>query len=72
MILFVVLLSPFLVAEAFGAQTTWLDLANIGQAYGGAAALISAFALIGITASLILQRRQARASTHFRRSRTSL
>ncbi|MFF5075915.1 DUF6082 family protein [Actinoplanes sp. NPDC000266] len=38
----------------------WRHLADIGQAYGGASALLSAAALCGIVASLLYQRRQVR------------
>ena len=38
----------------------WPRLADIGDAYGGASALLSALALCGVGASLIFQRRQVR------------
>jgi hypothetical protein len=36
----------------------WVTLGNVGQAYGGISALISAIALVGIAGSLLLQSRQ--------------
>lgn len=37
----------------------WIKLGNIGQAYGGASAILAGIALIGIAGSLIIQVRQA-------------
>jgi Family of unknown function (DUF6082) len=37
----------------------WTKLGNIGQAYGGASAILAGIALIGISGSLIIQVRQA-------------
>ncbi len=56
-----VIASPILLAVVVAYDPrpiTWVDLANVGQAYGGAAALISALALAGIAGSLLLQFRQ--------------
>jgi hypothetical protein len=36
----------------------WILLGNVGQAYGGVSALISAIALVGVVGSLLLQARQ--------------
>jgi hypothetical protein len=41
--------------------TDWQRLSNIGQAYGGASAILAGIALVGIASSLIIQVRQARA-----------
>lgn len=64
MILVSVIVSPLLlaiVAAAYDpAPLEWIDLANIGQAYSGAAALISTLALVAIAGSLLLQWRQTR------------
>jgi Family of unknown function (DUF6082) len=38
----------------------WSLLSNIGQTYNGASAVLAALALVGITASLIVQARQSR------------
>jgi hypothetical protein len=40
--------------------TDWTKLGNIGQAYGGASAVLAGIALVGIAGSLIIQVRQAR------------
>jgi hypothetical protein len=39
-------------------RQNWALLGNIGQAYGGASALISAIALVGVVGSLLIQARQ--------------
>ncbi|HZM80883.1 MAG TPA: DUF6082 family protein [Candidatus Limnocylindrales bacterium] len=60
-VLMFLLVSPILfsIAADFKPDShSWADLANIGQAYGGAAALVSALALAGIAGSLIMQWRQ--------------
>lgn len=38
----------------------WANLGNIGQAYGGASAILAGIALLGIAGSLLIQIRQAR------------
>ncbi|GAA1618872.1 hypothetical protein GCM10009828_053820 [Actinoplanes couchii] len=53
-----VLLSPLLMARAASGDLPWVQLANVGQAYGGASALLSAAALCGVVASLLFHRRQ--------------
>src|SRR5215469_12947531 len=56
-----VLISPLLlrqIARIHGVN--WTMLGNVGQTYGAASALLSAIALIGVSASLVIQGRQAR------------
>ncbi|MGP4027010.1 DUF6082 family protein [Actinomadura sp. 3N407] len=50
-------LSPVALDLFRGNVKTWERLSFIGQTYGAASALLSAFALIGIAATLILQAR---------------
>ncbi|MBB4741343.1 hypothetical protein BJY16_004802 [Actinoplanes octamycinicus] len=53
--------SPLILAAAgHWWETDWVQLANIGQAYGAASALFSALAFIGIAAGLLYQARQLR------------
>jgi len=56
----VVIASPWLMRWFVGGSSTWIDAANIGQAYGGAAAVLSAFALVGVVISIALQSRAIR------------
>lgn len=59
--LWLILISPFFLREIGRIKgINWTDLANIGQTYGAASAILSAIALIGIALSLTLQARQAR------------
>ncbi|GAA3348361.1 hypothetical protein GCM10020358_66570 [Amorphoplanes nipponensis] len=46
--------------RVLGKSQPWVMLADVGEAYGGASALLSAAALSGIGASLFLQSRQMR------------
>ena len=55
-----VIWSPLLMYELLGESMPWPRLADVGEAYGGASALLSAAALSGIGASLFLQSRQMR------------
>jgi hypothetical protein len=55
-----VLASPLLMLVLPASALPWARLANIGDAYGGVSALLSALALCGVGASLIFQRRQVR------------
>lgn len=57
----IVLLFPLLLDGAFG-EADWETLAQIGGAYGGVSAVLSALALCGVAASLFFQWRQARDS----------
>jgi hypothetical protein len=52
--------SPLLMYRLLGESQPWATLANVGQAYGGASALLSAAALSAIGGSLFLQSRQVR------------
>ncbi|WP_117211904.1 DUF6082 family protein [Allorhizocola rhizosphaerae] len=68
--LVITLLAPILIA-VLHPSVTWIDLSNVGQAYGGVAAVISALALGGIAISIFLQWRQLRlAQTIALRERT--
>ncbi|WP_306208417.1 DUF6082 family protein [Actinoplanes sp. RD1] len=55
-----VLWSPVLLLKVLGDGLPWSDLSDIGQAYGGASAVVSAIALTGVAASLTIQIRQTR------------
>jgi uncharacterized protein DUF6082 len=55
-----VLLSPLMMIRLSESGLPWNRLADVGQAYGGASALLSAAALCGVGASLLFQRRQMR------------
>ncbi|MFF5171906.1 DUF6082 family protein [Micromonospora sp. NPDC000089] len=57
-----VLLSPLLMRVLLRFSDEWGELSDVGQAYGGVSAILSAAALCGITASLILQYRDHRSS----------
>lgn len=56
-----VAISP-LALDLFGNNRAWATRSEIGQTYGAAAALISVLALVGISFSLILQAREAKAA----------
>ncbi|MFI7217349.1 DUF6082 family protein [Micromonospora maritima] len=57
-----VILSPVaLRAVSGGAAEDWSRLSDVGQTYGAASAVLSALALGGVAASLLLQARQSRA-----------
>jgi hypothetical protein len=56
-----VALSPFALG-AFGNGPEWAQRSEIGQTYRAAAALLSVLALVGISFSLILQAREAKAA----------
>ncbi|WP_305785933.1 DUF6082 family protein [Symbioplanes lichenis] len=55
-----VLWSPVLLLTLLGDGLPWSDLSDIGEAYGGASAVVSAIALTGVAASLTYQVRQTR------------
>lgn len=57
-IILVIILSPFELAFLARFRNDWVVLGNVGQAYGGASAILSALALIGVAGSLLLQTRQ--------------
>ncbi|MEV6691879.1 DUF6082 family protein [Micromonospora sp. NPDC051196] len=54
-IITIVIFSPFFINLALGGRSGWVELSNVGQAYGAASALLSALALAGIVVSLFLQ-----------------
>jgi hypothetical protein len=56
----VVAWSPLIMYRLLGDALPWATLANVGEAYGGASALLSAAALCAIGVSLVLQSRQMR------------
>lgn len=61
-ILTLILASPLLLLQLNHVKgVDWPELSNIGQTYGAASAILSGMALVGITLSLIVQARQARA-----------
>ncbi len=51
---------PFLMVQLPVDALPWDRLADVGEAYGGASALLAAMALCGVGASLIFQQRQLR------------
>ena len=56
--------SPLALNElGFFSGRDWSRLSNIGQTYGGASALLTGFALIGVAASLVFQARAIQASS---------
>jgi len=55
-----VLISPLMMVRLSSDNLPWGQLADVGQAYGGASAILSAVALCGVVASLLTQRQQAR------------
>lgn len=54
-VLGLVLVSPFLMEVLVDGDTDWVELSNVGQAYGAVTAVLSALAFIGVAASLLLQ-----------------
>ncbi len=60
-LLSLVAFSPLLLNQiARSRGLNWQTLGNVGQAYGGASAILAGIALVGIAASLVIQTRQAR------------
>lgn len=55
-------LSPLAMVWVADLPVQWAPLAEVGQAYGGASALLSALALSGIAISILIQRHQNRIS----------
>src|SRR5262245_37780598 len=53
-----IVVSPLLFRALAQYATGWTDMANVGEAYGGIAALLSGLALGGVVISLLLQWRQ--------------
>ncbi|AZQ36246.1 hypothetical protein EJ357_24570 [Streptomyces cyaneochromogenes] len=61
-VLAALLLSPFVLEDVSGSKgVDWNRLSQVGAAYGFTSAIVSALALAGIAASLVVQNRQARA-----------
>lgn len=61
MVTFAVILGmPLLMVAIADARLPWQRLADVGEAFGGVSALISAIALSGVVASLLFQQRQTR------------
>lgn len=61
----ITLLSPFFLASlATAYEVEWEELSWIGQTYGAASALLSAFALLGVGISILLQDRESRRARH--------
>jgi hypothetical protein len=53
-----VALSPLALTWIADARSDWVTPANIGQAYGGVAAVLAGLALCGVVVSIAIQRRQ--------------
>jgi len=53
-------LTPMILAARAGTRPDWPLLANVGEAYGGTATMLSSVAVLGVAASLVLQWRQNR------------
>lgn len=60
MVVGLVILSPFGLAEIAHFRNDWLQLSDIGQTYGAISAILSGLALIGIIGSLQYQARDSR------------
>ncbi|MEU7880084.1 DUF6082 family protein [Microbispora bryophytorum] len=54
--------SPLFLDVLKGKRNDWMLLSDIGQTYGVASAVLAVFALIGVSFSLILQAREAKAA----------
>ena len=57
-IIIVIIFAPLGMEWIAKASRDWVRLGNVGQAYGGVSALISAIALVGVVGSLLIQVRQ--------------
>ncbi|TDD33195.1 DUF6082 family protein [Saccharopolyspora elongata] len=55
-----VLVSPLALVLFESNQIDWSRLSNIGETYGAASAILSSIGIVGISLSLLLQRRQAK------------
>ncbi|MEV8631972.1 DUF6082 family protein [Streptosporangium sp. NPDC051023] len=56
-----VVISPLFLTLLNDQNADWSRLSDIGQTYGAASAVLAVFALMGVTASLILQARETKA-----------
>jgi hypothetical protein len=67
-------LSPYALKSFAGATEGWERLSFIGQTYGAASALLAVLAMVGVSASLILQSRESRAGREqaFRAANTEM
>jgi hypothetical protein len=54
--------SPFVTSWLNALPLDWKGMSDVGQAYGALSAALSAFALCGVVASLLMQRQQYRLS----------
>jgi Family of unknown function (DUF6082) len=59
-VIIVIALAPLGMAALAKGRENWPLLANVGQAYGGISALISAIALVGVIGALLIQTNQHR------------
>lgn len=50
-----VVASPWLLCLVVGGGSSWTNVGNVGQAYGGAAAILAALAFMGIGVSVVVQ-----------------
>ncbi|HWE87850.1 MAG TPA: DUF6082 family protein [Pseudonocardiaceae bacterium] len=57
-----VVVSPWALRAIGGSNLDWNRLSSIGQTYGAVSAIIAAVALLGVVASLVVQRREAKAA----------
>jgi hypothetical protein len=57
-----VVVSPWVLRALGGADLDWTRLSDIGQTYGAVSAVIAAVALLGVVASLVIQRKEAKAA----------
>ncbi|WP_189951826.1 DUF6082 family protein [Streptomyces alanosinicus] len=57
-----VVVSPLALPALDGGGEDWQRIADIAQAYGAVSALLSALAVVGVAASLVLQAREAKAA----------
>src|SRR5580693_5496470 len=55
-----IVFAPLGMALLAKANKNWVLLGNVGQAYGGISALVSALALVGVIGALLIQARQHR------------
>jgi hypothetical protein len=58
LLLGLVVLSPLALPWIAGARSDWTTPANVGEAYGGVAAILAGLALCGVVVSIAIQRRQ--------------
>lgn len=74
-LMYLVVLSPLLVTHLYDDDRDWSMLADIGETYGAASALLATFALAAVLLSLMVQYRQhrsARRNDHRQRTRETV